>query len=132
MSQNGREYILNAKKTIIKKGTYVQTYKENVVNTLIFIITKHLIGNLVYFQERTFEILNNFRCPKLLDFKWYRDMVLVKVMSIPDCGSHYWKEKFIYGLPTLFTENVRQIIKNIHNGRISYESLTYRELITFF
>ena len=91
MSQNGREYILNAKKTIIKKGTYVQTYKENVVNTLIFIITKHLIGNLVYFQERTFEILNNFRCPKLLDFKWYRDMVLVKVMSRLDYGSYYWK-----------------------------------------
>ena len=58
-------------------------------------------------------------------------MFLAKVMSRHDCGSHYWKEKFISGLPTLFAEKVRQIIRNIHNGRILYESLTYGELVTF-
>ena len=58
-------------------------------------------------------------------------MFLVKVMSRHDCGSHYWKEKFIYGLSTLFAENVRQRIRNIYHGRIPYESLTYGELITF-
>ena len=47
-------------------------------------------------------------------------MFLAKVMSRDDCGSHYWKEKFISGLPTLFAEKVRQIIRNIHNGRIPY------------
>ena len=73
LSQNDRDYILNAKKIIVKKeGT-----------------------------------------------------------SVHDCGSHYWKEKFILGLPTLFAEKVRQRIRNIHNGRIPYESLTYGELITF-
>ena len=133
LSQNDREYILNAKKTIIKEEwTSVQTYEEGVVNTLTFAITKQFIGDPVYFQERTSEILNNLRYPKLQDFKWYRDMFLVKFMSRPNCGSHYWKEKFISGLPTLFSENVRQIIRNIHNGIISYESLTCRELITFF
>nr|CAN70247.1 hypothetical protein VITISV_021083 [Vitis vinifera] len=132
LSQNDREYILNAKKTIIKEeGTSVQTYEEDAVNTLIFAITKHFIGDPVYFQERTSEILNNLRCPTLQDFKWYKDMFLVKVMSRPDCGNHYWKEKFISGLPTLFAEKVRQRIRNIHNGRIPYESLTYGELITF-
>lgn len=126
LSQNDREYILNAKKTIIKEeGTSVQTYEEDAVNTLIFAITKHFIGNPVYFQERTSEILNNLRCPTFQDFKWYKDMFLVKIMSRPDCGNHYWKEKFISGLPTLFAEKVRQRIRNIHNGRIPYESLTY-------
>ena len=43
-------------------------------------------------------------------------MFLVKVMSRHDCGRHYWKEKFISGLPTLFVEKVRQRIRNIHNG----------------
>ena len=71
---------------------------------LIFAITKHLIGDPVYFQERTSKILNNLRYLKLQDFKWYRDMFLVKVMPRPDCGSYYWKEKFISGLPTLFAE----------------------------
>ena len=109
LSQNDREYILNTKKTIIKEeGTSVQTYEDDVVNTLIFAITKYFIGDPVYFQERTTEIFNNIGCPKLLDFKWYKDMFLVKVMSGPDCGSHYWKENFIFGLPTLFAENVKQ------------------------
>ena len=58
-------------------------------------------------------------------------MFLVKVMSRPNCGSHYWKEKFISGLSTLFAKKVRQRIKNIHNKRIPYESLTFGELIAF-
>ena len=58
-------------------------------------------------------------------------MFLVKVMSRHDCESYYWKEKFIYGLPTLFAEKVKERIRNIHNGRIPYELLTYGELITF-
>ena len=69
LSQNDREYILNAKKTIIKEEeTSVQTYEEDVVNMLIFGITKHFIGDPVYFQERTSEIRNNLRCPKLPRF----------------------------------------------------------------
>ena len=69
MSQNDREYILNAKKTIVKEeGISVQSYEEDVVNTLIFAITKHFIGDPVYFQERTSEIRNNLRCPKLPRF----------------------------------------------------------------
>ena len=127
MSQNDREYILYAKKTIIKEEeTSVQSYKEDAVNTLIFAITKHFIRDPIYFQEKTFEILNNLRCLKLQDFKWYKDMFLVKVKSRHDCGSHYWKEKFISGLPTLFAEKIRQRIRNIHNGRIPYESLTLK------
>ena len=58
-------------------------------------------------------------------------MFLVKVMTRPDCGSHYWKEKFISGLPTLFSKMVRQRIRNDYNGKIPYESITYEELITF-
>ena len=58
-------------------------------------------------------------------------MFLVKVMSRLDGGSHYWKEKFIFGLPTLFVEKVRQRIRNIYNGKFPYESLIYEKLITF-
>ena len=50
-------------------------------------------------------------------------MFLVKVMSRPDCENRYWTEKFISGLPTLFAEEVRLKIRNIHNGRIPYESM---------
>ena len=53
LSQNDREYILNAKRTIIKEeGTSIQTYEKNIVNTLIFAITKHFIGDL--FSRKNF------------------------------------------------------------------------------
>ena len=69
LSQTDREYILNAKKTMIKEeGTSVQT-DENVVNTLIFVIKKHFIGDPVYFQKRTSKILNNLIFPILQDVK---------------------------------------------------------------
>ena len=58
-------------------------------------------------------------------------MFLVKVIARPNCGSHYWKVKFISRLPTLFAEKVRQRVRNIHNGKIPYKSLTYGKLITF-
>ena len=38
---------------------------------------------------------------------------------------------FYIWFTTLFVENVRQTIRNIHNGRIPYESLTSGGLITF-
>ena len=82
------------------------SFEEDVVNTLIFAITKHFIGDPVYFQEKTSEILDNLKCSKLQDFKWYKDMFLVKVMSRHDCGSYYWKEKFISSLPTLLQKKL--------------------------
>ena len=108
MNKKDREYILNAKMNIIKEEeTLVQTYEDDVVNTLIFLMTKHFIGDLVYFQEQTSEILNNFRCLALQDFKWYQDMFLVKITTRLDFSNHYWIEKFIVDLPTLFVEKVR-------------------------
>ena len=54
------------KNTIIKEeGTSIQISEEDTVNTLIFAITKHFTGDPIDFQEITFEILNNLRCPKL-------------------------------------------------------------------
>ena len=91
-SQRQRIYILNTKKIIIKDENSVQIYEEDAVNTIIFSITKHLIGDPIYFQERIYEILNNIRCPTLQDFKWYKDLFLVKIMTRSDCSNHYWKE----------------------------------------
>ena len=46
-------------------------------------------------------------------------------MTGSDCRSHCLKEKFIS------SHLLRQRIRNLYNGRIPYESLTYGKLITF-
>ena len=43
-------------------------------HTLIFAITKHFLGDPIAFQARTLEILQNIRCRKLSDCRWYKEV----------------------------------------------------------
>ena len=46
LNQNDREFTLNVRKIVVKEeGTFVQTYEEDVINILIFAITKYFIGD---------------------------------------------------------------------------------------
>ena len=57
---------------------------ENLVHTLIFAITKHFLGDPIAFQARTLEILQNIRCRKLSDYRWYKEVYFAKVHSRTD------------------------------------------------
>ncbi|KAG6664269.1 hypothetical protein CIPAW_02G081200 [Carya illinoinensis] len=83
---------------------------EDAVNTLIFILTKHFVGDPSQFKERTSDLLINLRCPRLSDFRWYKDVFLTKVMIRDNCQQPYWKEKFIAGLPYYFAQKKKQIV----------------------
>ena len=50
-------------------------------------------------------------------------------MTRGDARAPYWKEKFLYELPRALTENVQETLKEKYNGTISYEDLTYGDLI---
>lgn len=47
-----------------------------------------------------------------------------------DCNQSFWKEKFISGLPRLFSERIRIKIREQFNGQIPYDKLTYSEIIS--
>ena len=47
-----------------------------------------------------------------------------------DCNQPFWKEKFISGLPKLFSERIRIKIRDHYNGQIPYDKLTYGEIIS--
>ena len=98
-------------------------------NTLIFTITKHFVGDPNQYKERVSNVLINLRCPQLLDFRWYKDVFISKVLSRNDCQQSYWKEKFIAGLPYIYTQKVRLDIAN-NDGTIDYPSLTYGDIIS--
>ena len=50
LNQNDREFTLNVRKIVVKEeGTFVQTYEEDVINILIFAITKYFIRDSFYF-----------------------------------------------------------------------------------
>ena len=102
------------------------------VNTLIFTIAQHFIGDPSLWKDRSVELLSNFKCRTLTDFRWYRDTFLTRVYTKEDSQQPFWKEKFITGLPRSLGDKVRNKIRSQSvNGDIPYESLSYDQLISY-
>ena len=102
---------------------------QDAINTLIFTITKHFVGDPNQYKERASNVLINLRCPQLSNSRWYKVVFISKVLSRNDCQQSYWKEKFITGLPYFFAQKVRLDIAN-NDGTINYPSLTYGDIIS--
>ena len=87
--------------TVVKReldGSVIMTDRQpsqDVVNTLIFTITKHFVGDPNQYKESASDFLINLRCPQFSDFRWYKDVFISKVLSRNDCQQSYWKENFI-------------------------------------
>ncbi|KAH1132046.1 hypothetical protein GYH30_057075 [Glycine max] len=102
------------------------------VNTLIFIIAQHFIGDPSLWKDRSAELLSNLKCRTLADFRWYRDTFLTRVYTREDSQQPFWKEKFLAGLPRSLGDKVRDKIRSQSaNGDIPYESLSYGQLISY-
>uniref|UniRef100_A0A7N0VEJ1 Uncharacterized protein n=1 Tax=Kalanchoe fedtschenkoi TaxID=63787 RepID=A0A7N0VEJ1_KALFE len=67
-------------------------------------------------------------CKTLTDFRRYKDVFLNRVMELSESNSSHWKSKFIDGLPHLFAERVRKILRK-DNITIPYDNYIYGQLI---
>ena len=102
------------------------------VNTLIFTIAQHFIGDPSLWKDRSAELLSNLNCRTLADFRWYRDTFLTRVYTREDSQQPFWKEKFLAGLPRSLGDKVRDKIRSQSaNGDIPYENLSYGQLISY-
>jgi hypothetical protein len=99
------------------------------VNTLVFTIIRHFIGQPSNITSRIHDQLSNLKCPTMSDFKWYEDVFTSIVMLRDDSNKPFWKEKFIDGLPNLFAHKIRTVLSN-SNGIIDYDTLTYGDIIS--
>ncbi|XP_070055319.1 uncharacterized protein [Nicotiana tomentosiformis] len=110
LTEENRNQILGATTiaTVIKTESGMQVAeqeaREDVSATLIYCIAKHFIEEPKLFQDMSLELLNNLNCPKLTDFRWYKDKFIENIMIREECGSAFWKERFISCLPRLFVE----------------------------
>ncbi|KAG7977295.1 hypothetical protein I3843_05G024900 [Carya illinoinensis] len=62
------------------------------VNTLIFTIVKHFVGTPSNITNRVSDYLNNLRCNKMSDYRWYKDVFMSRVMLREDSQKPFWKE----------------------------------------
>ncbi|KAL5181013.1 hypothetical protein HKD37_01G002035 [Glycine soja] len=105
---------------------------RDVVNTLIFTIAQHFIGNPSLWKDRSTKLLSNLKCRTSADFRWYRDTFLTRVYTKEDSQQPFWKEKFLAGLPRSLGDKVRNKTRSQSvNGDIPYESLSYGQLISY-
>nr|XP_012568173.1 uncharacterized protein LOC105851568 [Cicer arietinum] len=105
--------------------------EEDSVNTLLYAITKAFVGDPLQLQERAAEQLVNLHCSSMSDYRWYKDMFMSKLYMRPDGNADYWKERFLAGLPKLFSEKVKMNIKPKFNGIIPYGTLTLGQISNY-
>ncbi|KAL5134611.1 polyprotein [Glycine soja] len=104
------------------------------VNTLIFTIAQHFIGDPSLWKDRSAELLSNLKCRTLADFRWYRDTFLTRVYTREDSQQPFWKEKFLAGLPRSLGDKVRdKSVVNLpmeifHMKVLSVNNLVYRHV----
>ncbi|CAL2240220.1 unnamed protein product [Prunus armeniaca] len=102
---------------------------EDGINTLFYTIIEHFIGTPSNTTARIHDQLSNLKCPKLSDFRWYKDVFISRVMLRDDSNQPFWKEKFVTGLPNLFAHKIRTTLSN-EQGHIDWDSLTYGNIIS--
>ena len=114
LNNDDRNEILTAVKREIDGSVIMidKQHSQDVVNTLIFTITKHFVGDPNQYKER------------VSDFRWYKNVFISKVLSRNDCQQSYWKEKFIASLPYFFAQKVRLELANNDDGTIDYPKLS--------
>jgi hypothetical protein len=119
LTDGEKQLILTAIKTdsggipIFNEGASI----ADVVNTLIFTIAQHFIGDPSLIKDRYGELLSNLKC---------------RVYTMDDRHQPFWKEKFLAGLPTSLGDKVREKLRGQNpNGDIPYDQLSYGQLIAY-
>ncbi|KAK9667069.1 hypothetical protein RND81_14G230300 [Saponaria officinalis] len=116
------------KASIVNAKTNGDPPVENAVYMLIINIIEQFTGRLLNNNENIRTLLQNLRCKTLTNFRWYKDTFLCRVMELPESSNAHWKAKFIGGLPHLFAERVRTVLRGQYNA-IPYDAYSYGRLI---
>ncbi|KAK9756536.1 hypothetical protein RND81_01G104400 [Saponaria officinalis] len=116
-----------------KEGIYNSKTNENPpIENAVYILTvniiEHFTGRFLSKSENVRTLLQNLRCKTLTDYRWYKDAFLCRVMELPESSSAHWKAKFIDGLPHLFAERVKTVLRD-QSGSIPYNEYSYGRLI---
>ncbi|KAK9668727.1 hypothetical protein RND81_13G081900 [Saponaria officinalis] len=85
---------------------------------LLIVIGMYFIGNPKEEFSSQKIVLTNLRCPTLSDYRWYKDMFLTYVLRRPDCNEGFWMEKFVSGLPKLFSQRIFRNLKETMGSEI--------------
>jgi len=64
--------------------TLLENTIQDVVSTLILTIYLYFVEDPSYVKDKNVELLSNLKYKKLNDFKWYKNIILARVMLQED------------------------------------------------
>jgi arginine/ornithine N-succinyltransferase beta subunit len=79
--------------------TLLENTIQDVVSTLILTIYLYVVEDPSHVKDKNVELLSNLRYKTLNDFKWYKNIILARVMLQEDSDEPFWKENFLACLP---------------------------------
>ena len=94
------------------------------LNTPIYTISKYFVNLSSNISPRISGLTNILRCSTMIDYKWYQDVFVSRVMLQKDCHKPCWKGRFIDGQPPIFAHKVKQVLIST-NDSLNYDNLTY-------
>ncbi|XP_022151716.1 uncharacterized protein LOC111019629 [Momordica charantia] len=131
LTDEDRTKILIATKAVVKQegSNAMQIDEPDMVNQLIYAMTKNFIGSTQVYSDLNAEALLSLRCRKMSNYKWYKDTFLARLYTITTCGADIWKQKFVEGLPHYIAQKFYQtVVTNSTTNRIDWAELTIGDI----
>ena len=61
------------------------TIQPNSVNTFVYTTIKHFVGRTTLYSDQSMEALLEMKCPKMSNFKWYKDAFMSRLYNLTTC-----------------------------------------------
>ncbi|KAA0052109.1 Enzymatic polyprotein [Cucumis melo var. makuwa] len=132
LTEQDRQRILTATRTVVKTentSTPIQVEEPDMVNQLLYTMTKHFIGSTQIHLNLATEALLGLKYHKMSRYKWYKDTFMARLYTLTTCGADIWKQKFVEGLPHYISQKFYQTMTaNSVNQQIDWANLTYGDI----
>ncbi|KAA0050625.1 Enzymatic polyprotein [Cucumis melo var. makuwa] len=103
--------------------------QPNSINTLVYAVIKHFVGRTTLYSDQSLEALLGMKCPKMSDFKWYKDIFMSRLYNLTTCRDVVWKHKYVEGLPKYVREKFYStMVTNSGGTDIDWEGISYRDI----
>ncbi|KAA0051820.1 Enzymatic polyprotein [Cucumis melo var. makuwa] len=107
----------------------VITIQPNSVNTLFYVAIRHFVGRTTLYNDQSMEALLGMKCPKMIDFKWYKDTFMSRLYNLTTCRDVVWKHKYVEGRPKYVRERLYStMITNGGGTERDWEGISYGDI----
>ncbi|KAA0065791.1 hypothetical protein E5676_scaffold546G001830 [Cucumis melo var. makuwa] len=86
-------------------------------------------GRTILYSDQSMKALLGKKCPKMSDFKWYKDTFMSRLYNLTTCRDIVWKHKYVEELPKYVRERFYSTMVTDSGGTdIDWEGISYGDI----